>query len=253
VVLVSVLIAPVLMAAATAVERRLGPSAAGWVAALPVSLAVAVLAVGADSNVGHASAMALSAATHVFAQVVFGIVFAAALVRRGLILGGAAGTLAYVVCSLALTYVPDLPAIGLAIPALIAAPRLIPAGPPVADSPKEWISSAATCVASMAIVAAAVVTAQLAGPVIAGAIAAFPTMSTALAVAIATRRDATAAASALLGLVRSLPCYLTFCLLFVLLEPPLGLTALALALVGCLAAAHLTWTRVPLPNIRVES
>jgi hypothetical protein len=253
VVLVSVLIAPVLMAAATAVERRLGPSAAGWVAALPVSLAVAVLAVAADSNVGQASAMALRAATHVFAQVVFGIVFAAALVRRGLILGSAAGTLAYVVCSLALTYVPDLPAIGLAIPALIAAPRLIPAGPSVAGSAEGWTSIAATCAASMAIVAVAVVTAQLAGPVTAGAIAAFPTMSTALAVTIATRRDATAAASPLLGLVRSLPCYLTFCLLFALLEPPLGLTALALALVGCLAAAHLTWTRVPLPNIRVES
>jgi hypothetical protein len=123
------------------------------------------------------------------------------------------------VCSLALTHVPDL----------IAAPRLIPAGPPVAGSVKGWTSIAATCAASMAIVAAAVVTAQLAGPVIAGAIAAFPTMSTALAAAIATRRDAPAAASALLGLVRSLPCYLTFCLLFALLEPSFGLTALALA------------------------
>jgi hypothetical protein len=252
-VFASVLIAPALMAAATAVERRLGASAAGWVAALPVSLAVAVLAVAADSNASRASAMALSAATQVFAQVVFGIVFAAALVRGGLILGGAAGTLAYLVCSLALTYVPDLPAIGLAIPALIAAPRLIPAGPAVAGSAKGWTSIAATCIASMAIVAAAVVTAQLVGPAPAGAVAAFPTMSTALAVTIATRRDATAAASALLGLVRSLPCYLTFCLVFTLLEPPLGLTALALALVGCLAAARLTWTRVPLANIRVES
>jgi hypothetical protein len=73
-------------------------------------------------------------------------------------------------------------------------------------------------------------------------------MSTALAVTIATRRNAAAAASALLGLVRSLPCYLTFCLVFVLLAPALGLTAVALALVGCLAAAHLTWTRVPLPE-----
>jgi hypothetical protein len=252
-VFASVLIAPALMAAATAVERRLGASAAGWVAALPVSLAVAVLAVAADSNASRASAMALSAATQVFAQVVFGIVFAAALVRGGLILGGAAGTLAYLVCSLALTYVPDLPAIGLAIPALIAAPRLIPAGPAVAGSAKGWTSIAATCIASMAIVAAAVVTAQLVGPALAGAVAAFPTMSTALAVTIATRRDATAAASALLGLVRSLPCYLTFCLVFTLLEPPLGLTALALALVGCLAGARLTWTRVPLANIRVES
>jgi hypothetical protein len=246
-VLVSVLMAPALMAAATAVERRLGSSAAGWVAALPVSLAVAVLAVAADGGGGQASAMALSAAAHVFAQVVFGVVFAAALVRRGLILGGAAGTLAYLVCSLALAFVPDVLAIALAIPALVAAPRLIPAKPPLAGSASGWTSIATNCAASMLIVTAAVVAARVAGPGIAGAITAFPTMSTALAVTIATRRNSSAAASALLGLVRSLPCYLSFCLVFALLEPTLGLTAIALALLGCLAVAHLTWTRVPLP------
>lgn len=247
-VLVPVLIAPALMAAATAVERRLGASAAGWVAALPVSLAVALFAVAVDSSTGRASALALSAATHVFAQVVFGIVSAAALVRCGLILAVAAGTLAYLVCSLALAYVPDLLAVGLAIPALIAAPRLIPAGPPMAGSAQGRIGAAATCTASMAIVATAVVTSRLAGPTLAGAITAFPTMSTALAVTIATCRNAAAAASALLGLVRSLPCYLTFCLVFALLAPALGLTAAALAVVGCLAAAQMTWARMPLPE-----
>ena len=110
-VLVSVLIAPALMAVATAAERRLGFSAAGWIAALPVSLAVAVLAVAADSGAAHAGAMALSAGAHVFAQVIFGTVFAAAVVRRGMILGGAAGTVAYLVCSLVLAQVPDLLAV----------------------------------------------------------------------------------------------------------------------------------------------
>ena len=176
-----------------------------------------------------------------------GIVFAAALVRRGLILGGAAGTLAYLVCALALAHVPDLLAISLAIPALIAAPRLIPAGPPLTGSTRGWTSMATNCTVSMVIVAVAVIAARLAGPVIAGAITAFPTMSTALAVTIATRSNTSAAVSALLGLVRSLPCYLTFCLVFALLEPTLGLTAAALALLGCLAAARLTWTWVPLP------
>ena len=244
-VLVSILVAPALMAVATAVERRLGSSAAGWVAALPVSLGVAVIAVAADSGVGVASAMALSAAAHVFAQVVFGIVFAAVVVRRGLVLGGAAGTAAYLVCSLALTHLPNVVAVFLAIPALVAAPRLIPAGAPVASSTRGWRSVATSCAASMVIVAAAVVTARLAGPVIAGAVTAFPTMSTALAVMIATRRNSSAAASALLGLVRSLPCYLTFGVVFTVLESTLGLSAIALALLGCLAAAHMTWTRVP--------
>jgi hypothetical protein len=247
VVFVSVLIAPALMAVATAVERRLGSSAAGWVAALPVSLAVAVVAVAADSGVAHASALALSAGAHVFAQVLFGLVFAAAAVRRGLVLGGAAGTVAYLLSSLALAHVPDLLAISVAIPALIAAPRLIPARPPVVGSPTGWTRIATNCAASMVIVAAAVVTARLAGPVIAGAVTAFPIMSTALAVMIGIRRNSSAAASALLGLVRSLPCYLTFSVVFTLLRPTLGLSAIALALLACLAVAHLTWTRVPLP------
>jgi hypothetical protein len=246
-VIVSILMAPALMAAATAVERRLGSSAAGWVAALPVSLAVAVLAVAADGGVGQARVMTLSAAGHVFAQVIFGLVFAASLARRGLILGGAAGTLAYLVCSLALAHVPDLPAIALGVAALIAAPRLIPARPSIARCTGNWTSVATNCAASLAIVAAAVVTARLAGPTVAGAITAFPTMSAVLAVTIGIRGNSYATVSALLGLVRSLPCYLTFCLVFALLEPTLGLTAIALALLGCLVAAYLTWTRVPLP------
>jgi hypothetical protein len=51
--------------------------------------------------------MALGAATHVPAQVVFGIVFAGVLLRRGLLLGATAGTLAYVGCSI---YLADMPA-----------------------------------------------------------------------------------------------------------------------------------------------
>ena len=69
-VLVPLLIAPVVMAAAFLIERRLGPSAAGWVAALPVAFAVAVVALSVDTTAHVAAAMALSAAAHVPAQVV---------------------------------------------------------------------------------------------------------------------------------------------------------------------------------------
>ena len=85
------------MAAAVSIERRLGPSAAVWVVALPVSFSVAVVTVTLDAGTQTASTMALSAATHIPAQVVFGIVFAAVLTRRGLALGTVAGAFAYVV------------------------------------------------------------------------------------------------------------------------------------------------------------
>src|SRR4051812_6542241 len=113
-VLVSLLLAPMLMAVAALVERRLGPSAAGWVTALPVSFAVAVIAVALDGGDRRASTMALSAATHVPAQLAFAVIFAAVLTRRGLVLGFASGTGAYLACSAAIAGLPNVVVIGAA-------------------------------------------------------------------------------------------------------------------------------------------
>ena len=240
------LIAALVMAAAALIERRLGPSAAGWVAALPVSFAIALIAVAVDAGDGPATTMALSAAAHVPAQIVFAVVFAALLTRRGLLLGGAAGTLAYVACSLILAGVPTMLAVVSAVPALALAPRLItPSRPRVSSSP-HWATTLMTCLAGSIVVGTALLTIRYAGPVAAGAAAAFPTMSTTLAVAVVTRDGWLAGAHALVGLVRSLPCYLTFCLVVVLAAPSVGLPAIALALLACLAAGRVTWRSVPL-------
>jgi hypothetical protein len=72
-VVVSLLLAPAVVAAAAVIERRLGPSAAGWLAALPIAFSVAVVAVAVDAGTESATALALSAATHVPAQVAFGV------------------------------------------------------------------------------------------------------------------------------------------------------------------------------------
>jgi hypothetical protein len=245
-VFVSLFIAPVVMAAAALTERRLGASAAGWVAALPVSLAVAVVAVALDAGGPSATAMALSAATHVPAQVLFAAAFAAALTRSGPLLGAAVGTLTYVACAIVLAFLPDVAAIVVAGPLLALAPRMMTASPPRPGSPPRWWTTAMTCAAAAVIVGVAVLTTRLAGPVAAGAVAAFPTMSTTLAIAVMKRDGSTAGAHVLDGLIRSLPCYLTFCLLVVLATPSVGLPAVALAVLGCLAAGRITWRAVPL-------
>jgi hypothetical protein len=117
---------------------------------------------------------------------------------------------------------------------------------PRAGSPRRWPATAVTCAAASAIVSAAIVTTRLAGPEAAGAVAAFPTMSTALAAAVVTRDGASSAgAQALAGLVRSLPCYLAFCLVVVLAAPSFGVAATALGLLACIAAALTTWRGVP--------
>ena len=190
--------------------------------------------------------MALSAATHVPAQVVFGVVFAAVLTRRGLILGAAAGAAAYIACSILVADVPATLAVASAMLVLALAPRLMAGGRPLPGSPRRWSTTALTCVAASAIVGAAVVTSRLAGPEAAGAVAAFPTMCTILALTVATRDGTAAGAHALTGLVRSLPCYLAFCLVVASTAPSAGAAAVALGLVACVAAAGATWRGVPI-------
>jgi hypothetical protein len=165
--------------------------------------------------------------------------------RRGLIAGVAAGASAYVVCSVALADVPPVLAVTSAIPVLAFAPRLMPAGRPRPGSPRRWPTTALTCGAASLIVGAVVITSRLAGPEAAGAVAALPTASATLAVLVVTRDGSPAGAHALTGLVRSLPCYMTFCLVVALAAPSAGLAAIALGLVGCLAAARATWRGVP--------
>jgi hypothetical protein len=245
VILVSLLLAPVVMAVAALIERRLGPSAAGWVAALPIAFAVAVVAVSLDAGSRAASTMALSAATHVPAQVVFGVVFASVLMRRGPVIGAAAGTAAYVACSVLVADVPAALAVAFAMPVLVFAPRFMVGGRPRPGSPRRWSTTALTCVAASAIVGAAVVTSRLAGAEAAGAVAAFPTMCTTLTLTVVTRDGRVAGAHALTGLVRSLPCYLTFCLVAAFMAPSAGAAAVALGLLACVAAARATWRGVP--------
>jgi hypothetical protein len=189
--------------------------------------------------------MALSAATHVPAQVSFGVVFAILLMRRGLIIGVAAGTAAYVACSVLVADAPAAVAVAVALPVLAFAPRLMVGGRPGPGSPRRWSTTALTCVAASVIVGAAVVTSRLAGPEAAGAVAAFPTMCTILTLTVAARDGRPAGAHALTGLVRSLPCYLTFCLVVAITAPSAGAAAVALGLLACVAAAGATWRGIP--------
>ena len=88
-------------------------------------------------------------------------------------------------------------------------------------------------------------TSRLAGPEVAGAVAAFPTISATLALAVVAGDGRAAGAHALSGLVRSLPCYLAFCLAVALAAPAAGIAAVPLGLLACLAAAGATWRAVP--------
>lgn len=101
--------------------------------------------------------------------------------------------------------------------------------------------------AAVPLVGAAVLL-RIVGPETAGAVAAFPSMCTTLAVAVVTRDGPLADAHSLTGLVRSLPCYLTFCLVVAAAAPLAGLGAIALGLGACVVTAGATWRGVPVTH-----
>jgi hypothetical protein len=234
------------MLGSVVIARRLGPSAGGWAAALPVALAVAVAAVGARSGMPTAAAVALSAAGHVGAQVLFAVVFAAALRRRGLAAGALAGTAAYAAASLALAGAPPVLGVALGCAALLAGPRLIPAERSRPASVTRWPATAAVCLAAAGVVTTALLATRFAGPELAGTLTAFPTTCLTLTTFAVALDGRAAGAGTLLGLVRSLPCYLVFCLVTAVTATVAGPASVAAGLLACLATAAVTWRRVPL-------
>ncbi len=245
-----ILLAPAVIFLASSVERRLGAAAAGWTAALPVAFAVAVLAVRLDAGNRAAAAMALSAASHVPAQIAFAASFAVALRHRRLPASALAATAGYTAASLLLAMIPPDARLAAAIIALRIGPTLITQPPaPLSTTPRGSNGDTTlSCLAAGLIVTATTLTSRIAGPVAAGTIAAFPTMSATLAISIALRSRQPAAINALQGLTRSLPCYLTFALVIALTAPTLPLLASgAIALVACTATGRLTWRTLPRP------
>jgi len=244
----ALLLAPAVVLAATFMEQRLGPSAAGWVAALPIAFALALGAVTLDAGPQTAAAMALSAGAHVPAQVLFAVTFAALLRRRrmGVALPGAIA--AFAASGVVLSAVPVWWGLSLAPAVLALAPRLMAPGPARPASARSWSTTALTCASTTAVVGIVVTATPAVGPAAAGALAAFPTVSTALAVVTARRDGRRAGAHVLLGLVRSLPCYLVFCLVAGLASASAGPAAVGLAAVLAVLAARVTWRLVAVPR-----
>ena len=176
---------------------------------------------------------------------VFALTLAAVLLRRGLFLGATAGGTAYVACSILVANLPLLLSAGLAIAMLAVGPRLMPQRHLRPPSPRPAWSTALTCGAAFVIVGAALLTSRLAGPELAGAVAAFPTMCLTFTVVVVNRDGRHAGVHALSGLVRSLPCYLTFCVVAAVATPLAGSVAIPLGLLAGLTAAFVTWRGVP--------
>ena len=249
VLIVSLLLAPVVMFVAVCAEQRRGATTGGWVAALPVALPISAVTVALDSGSRVADRLVWSAAGHVAAQVLFAVAFAAVLRRRGCVRGFLAGTAVYGALSVILLALPASMAAAIAIPVLIVAPRMVPRHGARGGSSRSATATVLGCLGASVVVAAGVFGSRIAGPSVGGALVAFPTVSSLLALLIAGRAGNNAGADALAGLVRSLPCYLAFCLCAAITIPAAGTPAIPPALLAALAIGRLTWRSIagPLP------
>lgn len=247
--LIAIALAPLVMFLAASAESRLGPAAGGWIAGLPIAFAVTLFAVARTTGAITASRVAASAAAHVSAQVAFGLIFGAVLVRWGLAAGGIAGVLGYVTASVAVAQMPQYAAIALGVAALAAATLLIPRQPSRTRLPRKQSATIVICLSAAVAVLGATLASRAAGPVPGGAVAAFPTTSATLAVAIAAQGKRNDAANVAFGLISSLPCFLVFALVVAAAAPHLGLYSYPIAAPSALAAAALTWRHM---NSRVQ-
>jgi hypothetical protein len=241
VLLIATALAPLLMLLATSVERRLGPAAGGWTTALPLGFAVTLAAIALTAGPATAGTVAASAAGHVPAQVAFGLLFGAVLARWGLLAGGAAGTLGYLAASVALGRLPQDAAVLLALAALAGGTRLVTSEYPRASRPRRPSATILVCLSAAAAVLGSTLASRAGGPVIGGAVAAFPTMSGTLAVAVTAQASRREGAAVLTGLVRSLPCFFAFALTIAICARYLGLWSFAIAATAAVTAAAVTW------------
>jgi hypothetical protein len=253
-VLAPLLAAPAVMLVATAVERRFGAAVAGAVGAAPLALAIVVLTVGADLGSDASATLTATAAAHVVAQIAFAVAFALVVARgsepstaarrsptaHGAGAGVLAGIAAFIAISLVVELVPAELATVAAVPALLVVPRLLPHREIHSGSAPTAAKTLVGMGAAVAFVGVSLTTAEVAGPVAAGTVGAFPAVSTALALVIAHSRGGHAAANALRGVVGGLRGYLWFCLTVVVAAPGFGVPlAVAAGLALCAAQSFL--------------
>jgi len=240
-------IAVLTMYLAQRLELRLGAAAAGWFAALPIAFAVAGATVAVTGSATDASLLALSAVGHAAPMIAYAVAFLWATVRLGIVRGFVVAVVVYVVASTAVVPVPEPVRIAAGLIAICLGTLAMSRRPPMAPTAAAATrAQRALSLASAALVVALITQANnISGPDLAGAVGAFPTMTTTIALFLAYRAGAGNAGAVMSGMIKSLPIYVAFCLAFaVLVLRTTPVWAVAGATGIALLAAVLTWRTI---------
>lgn len=245
---------PTLIAAATLIGRRFGPSISGWLVGLPFTSGPVSLFLALEQGTGFAATAAAGSIAGVSASALFAVAYAAAARRFTWPASLAVGTAAFAVAVVALRGMPlssDLPLPLLAVYAggvatAIAGIRIIPAPGALEEAPEppRWDLPVRMVVAT-ALVIAVTSAAPLLGPQLSGLLTTYPVYAGVLAVFAHAQRGGAAATQVVRGLCYGIIAFATFFLAIGALVDRVGiLPAFLAAGAGALLVQSLTLTRI---------
>ncbi len=231
------LLVPALLAVISMAGKRWGAGVAGWLAGFPSLTGPVLFFLALERGPDFTVQAAVVSLSTVFSAVAFGVAYAWACTRLHWFWSLACAFAAWTVAALLLSHLPLTAAISLAISlvTLFAGPRVYP------RAQAQWGSSAMPAhelllrmVAGAAMVLAVTAAAEALGPQWTGIFAAFPVMSTVLAV-FSHRANGPGFAVALLrAMVGGFYSFLSFCLAVSLLLPH---ASIAVTFAAAVAAA----------------
>lgn len=243
-----ILLAVLILFLAQRLEVRLGPAVGGWVAALPIVFGIAATTIALTKSPLSAATMSWSGAGQLAPMVIYALVIAFLAQRLVPLLAFIFGLISYVLSCLLVLLVQE--PIRLLFGACVLGfglyvfPR-INKGAIVSE--QQTKAKQGLTLASAAIYVAVIgLTNNVLGPELAGVVGAFPAMTTTLAVAAAIRQGSQAPGSVMEGMVRSLPIYFVYALLFGFLVVTVNVwIATATSLFVSLIVALATWKWLP--------
>jgi uncharacterized membrane protein len=245
---------PALIAVATLVGRRFGPSISGWLVGLPFTSGPVSLFLALEQGTAFGAAAAAGSIAGVAASAVFALAYAAMARRFGWPASLTIASLAFAVAVVGLHALPlgsSLPTPLLAlyaggVAAAIIGIRLIPAPGALDEAPEppRWDLPLRMIIAT-ALVIAITSAAPLLGPQLSGLLTTYPIYAGVLAVFAHAQRGGAAATQVVRGLCYGIIAFATFFLAIGALVDRAGIVvAFAAATVGALLVQSVTLTRI---------
>ena len=239
----------------TLAGRRYGPGVAGWLAGLPVVAGPILYFIALENGAAFASAAAASSTAAVVASVSFSLAYAHASQSRDWPGALLLAVLAWVCAAVLLNRLPADPLIclGVALAALLAAPRLFPAPVPLAAAIRSGPGELA-----LRMVAGAMMTlfvtylAGTLGSSWSGLLAVFPTLGSVLAVFSHRTQGAGYAATLLRAMATGLYSFAAFGVALSLALRVFDIPASFAGAIGCCLVMQLA-TRRRLVGVAVSS